>query len=107
MNPDRFFNPTPTFHKYDRFITGFLPGLILPLIVFPLFFFVRGAADWATYWSQVTQPVVLSPILSLGCIVNLAFFFTLISRNYYNAARGAVFSTLLYILPILYFKFFA
>lgn len=107
MNPDRIFNPTPTFHRFDTFIAGFIPGLILPILVFPLFFYVRQATDWSSYWQLVFQPVVLSPILSLGCVLNLAFFFLLISRNYYNAARGAVFATMMYILPILYFKFLA
>jgi hypothetical protein len=105
---DRILNPTPTFYKWDRFWVGLLPSLIAPL--FSLFFFYllqMKQMSWQQYVAYVQMPDILSKVLSFGCVLNLGIFFLLINRDYFNAGRGAVAATILYIIPVIYLKFFA
>lgn len=104
---DRMFNPTPTIYKYDRFIWGFIPGMIAPIIVlcllYPIWFHYMSFENYLKYLSK---PVILSPALSLGVVLNLFIFFPLIQRNYYNAGRGVIGATIIYGIPIIITKFF-
>ena len=103
---DKLFNPAPTFYKWDRFWVGFMPGLLGPLLAIA-FFYVFKFSDRtiSEYIHMVIRPSVLSPILSLGVIVNLFVFFPFIWNNYYNAARGVIGATFIYGIPILVAKF--
>ena len=103
---DRLFNPTPTFYKWDRFFTGLIPGLLLPLLAFVFFYTFQMKVMTVThYLHAVRSPELLSKILSFGCIINLAVFFGFISRDYYNAARGVIAATILYAIPTVVTKF--
>jgi len=103
---DRLFNPAPTVYKWDRFWVGFIPGLIGPLLGI-LFFYVLKYSDhtFAEYLVLVKQPSVLSPLLSFGAIINLFIFFPFIWNHRYNAARGVIGATILYMIPIVITKF--
>lgn len=103
---DRILNPTPTFYKYDRFVTGFIPGLLCPLLAFVFFYtFQMKSMTFAEYLHHMMTPSIIAKILSFGCIINLLVFFLFISRDYYNAARGVIMATIFWALPILYYKF--
>lgn len=104
---DRLFNQTPTIYKFDQGLIGFIPALFLPLAGIPFFYWVKFSdRTFAMYLLMVKQPTVLSPMLSFGLVLNLFLFFGFISNNYYNAARGVIFSTILYAIPIVVTKFF-
>lgn len=103
---DRILNPTPTIHKWDRFFTGFIPGLICPLLAFVFFYLLQMKKMGLEYYIHtVMYPEMLSKVLSFGCIINLGIFFIFISKDYYNAARGVIMATILYAIPILILKF--
>jgi len=103
---DRMLNPTPTIYKWDNFLIGFLPALILPIFAFGFFYVLQmKGMSWEAYVASVKIPSIAAKILSFGCILNLAFFFLVINRNYYNAARGVIGATILWSLPIIYVKF--
>lgn len=103
---DRILNPTPTIHKWDKFWTGFIPGLVCPLLAFGMFYIVQmGKMSLEYYIHTVMYPEMLAKILSFGCIINLGVFFLFISRDYYNAARGVIMATILYAIPVLIFKY--
>ncbi|HWB61981.1 MAG TPA: hypothetical protein VG603_00620 [Chitinophagales bacterium] len=104
---DKLFNPSRTIYKWDRFWVGFLPGLILPLLAFPFFYMARYHGDtFMDYVDSVKNPLVLSPLLSFGAIFNLFVFFLFIRVDRFNAARGVIGATILYIIPIVITKFF-
>ena len=103
---DKLFNPSPTFYKWDRFWVGFLPGLIGPLLGILFFYVARFSDQPFTYYLHMAQkPSVLSPLLSFGAVINLFIFFPFIWNHYYNAARGVIGATILYMIPILITKF--
>src|SRR5687768_3816691 len=94
---ERILNPAPTIYKWDRFWVGFLPGLMGPLVCILLFYLVKFTGiPFMDYIKMVKNPTVLSPILSLGVIVNLFIFFPFIWSHYYNAARGVIGATFIY-----------
>lgn len=104
---DRIFNPTPTIYKYDRFIWGFLPGMVAPIIVLCLIYLLAfNYMSVQNFIKYISKPVILSPALSLGVVLNLFIFFPLIQKNYYNAGRGVIGATILYGVPIIITKFF-
>lgn len=103
---DRILNPTPTFYKWDKFLTGFFPALVLPLLAFVFFYLLQmQQMTFQFYLQTVRTPDMLSKILSFGCIINLAVFFIFITRDFYNAARGVIAATLLYGIPVVITKF--
>jgi len=103
---DKLFNPSPTIHKWDRFWVGFIPGMICPLLVFLFFYLIKYSnLSFPEYLNLVKNPTVLSPMLSLGAIINLFLFFPLMSFNYFNAGRGVIGATILYGIPIIITKF--
>ncbi|MES2620522.1 MAG: hypothetical protein V4615_06690 [Bacteroidota bacterium] len=103
---DRILNPAPTIYKWDRFWVGFVPGLLGPVVCILFFYFLKYTNNSFTeYLFMVRSPVVLSPILSLGVIVNLFIFFPFIWSNHYNAARGVIGATFIYAIPIVVTKF--
>ncbi len=103
---DKFFNRTPTFYKWDKFLLGLLPGLLFPLLAFGFFYLLQmKTMSVEHYLRSIRDPFLLSKILSFGCIINLAVFFLFISRDYYNAARGVIAATILYAIPTIIAKF--
>ena len=103
---DRLFNPAPTIYKWDRFWVGFVPGLIGPLLCIIGFYIGKfSGIPFTEYLAMVKNPTVLSPLLSLGVIINLFIFFPFIWSNYYNSARGVIGATFLYTIPIVITKF--
>ena len=104
---DRMFNQTPPVNRWDKGLIGLIPGLVLPLGAIPFFYLAKFShKPFDAYLQMVKQPLVLSPMLSLGLILNLFLFFAFITADYYNAARGVIFSTIIYSIPIAVIKFF-
>jgi len=106
---DTFFNPTPTFYKWDRFWVGFIPALLLPGVSLGAFFlltyvnsvyFHHLAYSFTLFWYSINSSVAFLRTSTLCCIPNAAVFFFFIRRNYYNASRAVIFVTMLYVLAI-------
>lgn len=103
---NKILNEPVTIYRYDKFITGFIPGMIAPILGV-LLFYVAKFNDYLfeEYIRLVMSPEIFSPMMSLGVVMNLFVFFLFISRNYYRAARAVIFATIIYSIPILVVKF--
>ncbi|MBX2904341.1 MAG: hypothetical protein KF872_12405 [Chitinophagales bacterium] len=95
-----------TIYRYDKFITGFIPGIVAPWLGVVLFYVAKFSyMPFTNYMKFVFMPPIFSPMLSLGVVMNLFVFFLFISRNYYVAARAVMLASILYAIPILVVKF--
>ncbi len=106
---DKFLNPAPTFYKWDRFWVGFLPALFLPLVSLVALYVItwanakfnyHEAFGWDIYLHSIRSSTVFLRTASLCCMPNAVLFFFFIQRNYNNASRAVVFTTMLYVLVI-------
>lgn len=89
-------------------LTGLLVGLILPLSVLLLFFAWQGEGmGLLDFYIRQHQNRLLSPLLSLAVLPNLAIFWIFIKRNQYFQARGVIMATLLLAICVIVLKFSA
>ncbi len=96
-----------TIYKYDKLITGLVPGILVPILAIFLFYIAKfNDLTPEAYFNYIKSPGILAPILSLGIVFNLLVFYLLINRDYYRAARGVILATILYGIPIIIAKFF-
>jgi hypothetical protein len=96
------------FRLHDAFKTGFVPGLLLPLFGFYLYYlFFFGYMGFDAFVDHVVQSNLAVSVLSLGVILNLGIFFLFYSRQQDNSARGVIGATLVYGFIVLYFKVIA
>ncbi|MFN5355571.1 MAG: hypothetical protein ACK5CT_03075 [Bacteroidota bacterium] len=92
----------------DTFKAGFVPGLLLPLLGFYLYylgFFQYMGFD--AFVDHVIRANLAVSVLSLGVILNLGLFFLYFSNQRDQAARGVIGATLIYGFVVLYFKVLA
>jgi hypothetical protein len=83
--------------KYDNWATGIILGIITPIIILVIYYRVNYyyiRVDGFLFKMMVNK--VMIPLLSLCVLGNLAIFYLFINKDYYYAARGVIFSTLLY-----------
>lgn len=103
---DRMFNQQNTIYKWDKISIGFLCGLLGTVIGVLLFYVAKsGEVTFEEYLKMLQNKTFLSPILSLGCVVNMFVFFLFLRKDYYNAARGVILATFLWAIPIIWAKF--
>lgn len=104
---DKKFNPYPTIYKWNKMSIGFLAGLIGPVVgIFAFYLMKFNETTPEIYWQMLHNNTFLSPLLSFGCIMNLFIFFLFLRKDYFNAARGVIFATFIWAIPIIYTKFF-
>jgi hypothetical protein len=94
---------------FDKLLWGFVPALILPAIsVFVLFELQKGqmnSMSFEYYITYVFKYKLISKVLSVTLISNLAVFFLFLQTERYRAVRGVLTATVLYCLVILLFMF--
>jgi len=77
--------------------TGFISGIILPVISFFIFYLVRyrgiGMAEFLEY---TYFRGILSSLLSLNILPNLILFYLFIRKDYLFSARGVLIATFLF-----------
>lgn len=85
--------------------TGFIAGIILPLISFFLFYLFRyGEIPLIEFIKYVYFRQVLSPVLSLNILPNLIIFYLFIRKDYLRSARGVLLATFLFAGVVLLIK---
>ncbi|MCU0441316.1 MAG: hypothetical protein MUE96_02870 [Bacteroidia bacterium] len=90
----------------DSLILGLIMGIILPVLGVLGFYYSKFAAvDLAQFVQVATKHKVLSPMLSLCAVLNLATFFLFLNKNYYLVARGIILATIIYGVTIVILKF--
>jgi hypothetical protein len=91
--------------RYDRILTGWLLGTLVPLIIFLVTYWVKFADyQFLTFLSNLWHMKVFFKILSLCVFPNLAFFLFFYRNKYDMAARGVIMATFLYAFLVLIAK---
>lgn len=77
--------------------TGFLSGLILPVVSLIIFYLFRYRDITLTEFLEYTYfRGVLSSLLSLNILPNLVLFYLFIRKNYLFSARGVLLATFVF-----------
>ncbi len=85
--------------------TGFIAGIILPLISFLIFYLIRyGEIHPLEFFQFIYFRSILSSLLSLNILPNLLLFYIFIRKNYLFSARGILLATFLYAGIVLFIK---
>lgn len=88
--------------RYDRILTGWLLGTIVPLLIFLVIYWIQFREyKFLVYLSNLFHMRVFFKILSLCVFPNLAFFLLFYKSKYDMAARGIILSTFMYAFLVL------
>lgn len=91
----------------DHFLVGFIPALIMPVLVGVGYYFYKfGFQSSENYTEIFLREEMLSPLLALGCFFNLVIFFVLLKLYLERSAQGVIFATILYGVGIAILKMF-
>ena len=86
----------------NHFLTGFLAGLLLPLIVFVVIYLFSGdGLSLKEYTMDIARRNVLTHIISLSVLSNLVIFLLFNRFDKLKSSRGVVGITLLWALTVL------
>jgi hypothetical protein len=89
----------------DRLLTGFLTGLLVPVLFFLIIYQLKYAnMDFPVYVKSMWQMRILMKIVSLCVFPNLGFFIIFYRKKYDMAARGVIMATIFYALAVLIAK---
>ena len=107
---DKYLNTTPTFYKWDKFWVGLVPAFITPLLGFVALFFItylnskfNHHQDYTPHMFLVTlqSRVAFMRIATLCCLLNGFVFFFFVKKDYNNASRGVMVTTMLFVMALL------
>lgn len=88
--------------RYDRILTGWLLGTLVPLIIFLITYWVKFSEyEFLVYLKNLFHMRVFFKILSLCVFPNLGFFLLFYKRKYDMAARGVIMATFMYAFLVL------
>ncbi len=92
---------------FNSIIAGIVVGLIAPIITMYIFYSFQNNfyGDFDKYIKTIIQIKVISKVLSLSILGNLAVFYIFIHSNRYFSARGVIYATLIYAITMLLFMF--
>jgi hypothetical protein len=91
----------------DSAVIGFLIGLIGPSIGIMIFYYFNfRTSDLGHFLDISVKEKLLSPLLSLCCVINLGVFYLFIHFDKLLTSRGIILSTFLYGFIIVMLKFF-
>lgn len=86
-------------------LIGGITGLVLPLLFLWLYYkYNFSQIDFSVYIDRLMLTSLFASMLSLVVLVNLLTFFVFIWLNKDDAARGVLFSTLIYAFIIFGFR---
>lgn len=91
--------------KKDHFLSGFIPGLLLPLVGYYLYYlgFFNYMA-FGEFNKHLLKSGLFISVLSLGVILNLGIFFLYYQWKCDRSARGVIAATFIYAFMVMYFK---
>ncbi len=93
--------------KFNKPIVGLLAGLIFPLIVFVIYYFLRTSGDksFAYYVYDLVEYDLFLAILTLCVLPNLFLFFIFNKLDYWYSVKGVIIAIFVYLLVVLVLKF--
>ena len=91
--------------RYDRILTGWTIGAILPVLIFLTFYQLKyGQVDFLIFLKNMWQMKIFMKLVSLCVFPNLGFFFLFYRMKYDMAARGVILATFIYAFLVLVAK---
>lgn len=95
-----------SYSKYNKLIIGLLSGIIIPVITLLVFtFFKSESTNFIHYLKFVKRMSLMSDVLSLCALPNLAVFYLFINKEYYYGARGVILATIIWGFLIVLMRF--
>lgn len=92
-------------NRFDRILTGWIIGTIIPLLIFLITYFVKfSEMNFRDYLNNLWQMRIFMKLLSLCVFPNLAFFLFFYRKKYDMAARGVIMATFIYAFLVLITK---
>ncbi len=96
---------TPTQKRYDRLLTGWLTGTIIPIVIFMITYLVKYSEwDFIQFVRNMWQMKIFLKLLSLCVFPNLGFFLYFYHIKYDSTARGVILATFMYAFLVLIVK---
>ena len=95
--------------RYFRaYFKGAMLGLFIPFFfLFCYWLYVFSYMSFIPdFFKYLSFGKILSPVISLCVVPNLAAFFLLLNRSYFKSAYGVIGATLIYAVYIFYLKLF-
>jgi len=101
-------NPGTLLLKNDNFKLGVLLGLVAPMLIFMLVYYIKFSSyEFNAFLDVFRKENRLITFFSVWCLVgNIALFTLFINSNKYQTAKGVFVVTLLYGLSFLFLKLF-
>ncbi len=91
--------------RYDRILTGWLIGTIVPVIFFLIVYEVKySELDLQVYLKSMWQMKIFLKLLSLCVFPNLGIFMLFLNQKSERAARGVILATFMYAFLVLIVK---
>ncbi len=92
----------------NKFVIGFVTGVILPLIILLFFFLVKYEInDFVYYFKLFFNSGSLMQLISLLTIANAVLFFIYLKFNLDKSAKGVLGSLFFYVIIVIAIKFSA
>lgn len=92
--------------KADTTLYGFFVGLILPMLMFVLYYQVKFSyLSWDAYVAGAKDFSVLPSFIKVSVFINLPAFFLFNLLQRFNLCKGIFFASLLYIAAMLSIKY--
>lgn len=92
--------------KYDNLKLGLILGILAPLLTIIVVYFIRFMDyDFKALVDFLITQKLLTKILSLCVIPNLALFFLFLNKYYYRSAKGILMATILFAIFVFITKF--
>ena len=89
------------FSRYDQVITGFVAGLILPLLVgIIIYLFSTDGMSIAEYLKQISRLNIITHSISLCVFPNVLIFLLFNRLDMLNAAKGVLAITIIWALIV-------
>ncbi len=107
---DRYLNPTPTIYKWDKFWVGFVPALVTPFLgLLGVFAYTHFTAKYNhgdnftfhMFLVSLQSKTAFMKISTLCAMLNGAVFFFFVRKDYNNASRAVMITTMLFVMAIL------
>ena len=94
-----------TRNRFDRILSGWLIGTLVPLVIFLITYLVKyRELEFVVFLKDLWQMKMLLKLMSLCVYANLGLFFLFYRLKYDLAARGVIMATFMYALLVLVAK---
>jgi hypothetical protein len=93
---------------FDKIYIGLIAGILLPLIVFYLYFKIRHYNDveFSFYLSMLHKYGLLFKIMSLCVLADLPLFYAFIQFKFWQTSKGIVMACFIYALTVAGYRLF-